>query len=124
MLKVQNILRWSARVTSIGSITLLLLFMWGEDFSKASARELVGLSFFPLGVMTGLAMAWWREALGASVAALSLSTFYLVYGVLLSERLPGGPWFVLFTSPAALFFASWIWSRGQRENRVLAATRG
>jgi hypothetical protein len=124
MLKVQSLLRWSARVASIASITLLLLFMWGEDFSKASARELVGLSFFPLGVMIGLAMAWWREALGAGVAALSLTAFYLVYGVLLSERVLGGMWFLVFTSPAALFFTSWVWSRGQHENRVRLATRG
>jgi hypothetical protein len=123
MLKVQSLLRWSARATSIASVTLLLLFMSGEDLSKASTRELVGLSFFPLGVIIGLVVAWWREALGAAVATLSLLAFYLIYGVLLSERMPGGPWFVIFTSPAALFFASWMWGRGRHQNKMLAATR-
>ena len=106
MLNVRGVLRWSARVASLVAVTLLLLFAMGEEFSQVSAREWVGLSFFPLGVAVGLAMAWWR-GLGAVVAASSLSAFYLVYGVLLSGRV-GGPWFVIFTSPAALFFASWV----------------
>lgn len=122
MLKVRDLLRWSARAASIVVLTLILLFASGEDFSKVSARELVGLSFFPLGVAIGLAMAWWREALGAVFAASSLSAFYLIYGQLLNGRV-GGPWFVIFTSPAALFFASWVWGRVRHEEPRAAATR-
>jgi hypothetical protein len=114
MLKMQGVLRWSARVASIVSVAFLLLFAAGEGFSQARPREWVGLSFFPLGVVVGLVMAWWREGLGAAVAAASLSAFYLVYGVLLSGRV-GGPWFVIFTSPAALFFASWACGRARHK---------
>lgn len=113
---------WSARAASIVVIALLLLFASGEDFSKASVREWVGLSFFPLGVAVGLAMAWWREALGVVVAASSLSAFYLIDGLLLSGRVVG-PWFVIFTSPAALFFASWVWGRVRHGEASAAATR-
>jgi hypothetical protein len=65
----------------------------------------------------GLALAWWREAAGAAVAGASLTAFYLYYA-LLTGRLPGGPWFLIFTAPAALFFASWIAHR-RRRNAVL-----
>ncbi|HEX6623951.1 MAG TPA: hypothetical protein VF064_09575, partial [Pyrinomonadaceae bacterium] len=99
MLKLRGVLRWSARVASLVSVTFLLLFASGEDFSQVRAREWIGLSCFPLGVGIGLALAWWREGLGAVVAVSSLLAFYLVYGVLLSGRV-GGPWFVVFTSPA------------------------
>ena len=111
MLKIQFILHWVARLASVGVVILLLLFIVGEDFSKASTRELVGLSFFPLGVVIGFAVAWWREAWGAAVAALSLLGFYLIYGLLLTGKFPGGPWFLIFSSPALLFFGSWMWRR-------------
>lgn len=122
MLKVRVVLRWAARLTSIGVVALLLQFASGEDFSKVSAREWVGLSFFPLGVIIGLAMAWWREVIGAAVTASSVSAFYVVYGALLGGRV-GGPWFVVFASPAALFFASWVCGRWHMKEAGAAATR-
>lgn len=122
MLKVRDVLRWSARGASVVVVTLLLLFVWGEDFSEVRAREWMGLLFFPVGVVVGLAVAWWREALGAFVVASSLSAFYLVYGVLLGGRV-GGPWFVVLASPAALFFASWAWERARRAEAGAAAAR-
>jgi hypothetical protein len=73
-------------------------------------------------VAVGLVTAWWREALGAVVAASSLSAFYLIYGLLLNGRV-GGPWFVIFTSPAALFFASWVCGRVRRDEASAAVTR-
>ena len=119
MVKVRFILRWVARLASIGVIILLLQFTVGEDFSKVSGRELVGLSFFPLGVVIGLAVAWWREAWGAALAALSLLGFYLIFGLLLTGKVPGGPWFLIFTSPALLFFVSWVCGK---RSRVFDAT--
>jgi hypothetical protein len=56
-------------------------------------------------VLLGLGLAWWREALGAALAAVSVTAFY-AYLMLLSGRLTGGPWFRVFTAPAALFLAS------------------
>jgi hypothetical protein len=113
------VLRWSARLTGLLSIGVLLLFLTGEDgliagWAKVRPAEWVGLLFFPFGVLLGLALAWWREALGAAVAAVSVAAFYAHY-VLLSGRLPGGPWFLVFTAPAALFFASWLAHRRRRD---------
>jgi hypothetical protein len=115
-------LRWSARATSLLAITLLLFFLFGTSMASPSPKELVGLLFFPFGVAVGLALAWWREALGVAVSVLSLAAFYLIYGALLSGGVPGSPWFVVFTSPAALFFASWLAHRSVGENDKRAAT--
>jgi hypothetical protein len=115
MFKTQFILRWAARLASLGVIVLLLQFIVGEDFSRVTTRELVGLLFFPLGVVIGFVLSWWREIWGAALAALSLLGFYLIFGLLLTGKFPGGPWFLIFTSPALLFFASWVWGRMQGE---------
>lgn len=108
------VVRWCARLTSLLSIGVLMLFITGEDgltnpanWAKVRPAEWVGLLFFPLGVMLGLVLAWWRELVGASVTLLSLAAFY-AFCVLQSGRLPGGPWFLIFCSPAFLFFGSWL----------------
>jgi len=107
-------LRWSARACALLSMGVLLLFLTGEDGliggdngARVRPAEWLGLLLFPFGVLLGLALAWWREALGAAVAAGSLAAFYL-YIALLAGRPPGGPWFLIFTAPALLFFASWF----------------
>jgi hypothetical protein len=107
-------LRWSARLTGLLSIGVLMLFLTGKDglisahgWAKVRPAEWPGLLCFPFGVILGLALAWWREAFGAAVAAASLMAFYGYYA-LRAGRLPGGPWFLIFTAPAALFFASWL----------------
>lgn len=105
------ILRWSARLGSLASIAFVLLFVFGDDSPRGpDAREWIGILFFPVGVCAGLLLAWWREAMGAWLAASSLAGFYLIYGVLIGGRV-GGPWFALLTSPALLFFGSWLLDR-------------
>ena len=106
--------RWSARATGLFSMGVLLLFLTGEGgligrdgWAKVRPVEWFGLLCFPFGVLLGLALAWWREALGATVAAGTLAAFY-GHHVLLAGRPPGGPWFLIFTAPAALSFASWL----------------
>jgi len=107
-------LRWLARFTGLLSMGVLLLFMTGEDgllspqaWAKVRPAEWVLIFFFPFGILVGLALAWWREALGAVVAAGSLAAFYVSEAVLFG-RLPGGPWFLILTAPAGLFLASWF----------------
>jgi hypothetical protein len=96
-------LRWSARVTALLSIGVLVLRLTGWDgWEELRLAEWVGLLFFPFGVLLGLALAWWREGLGAAVAAVSVTAFYL------SQVLLAGPMPLVFTAPAVLFFASWF----------------
>jgi hypothetical protein len=106
-----NILRWIARVWSILSIGMLVLFVFGEGFeAKPSSAELVGLMFFPLGVIMGMILGWWREMLGGLVAVGSLAAFYL-WNFLQSGCLPLGPWFLLVVMPGFLFLISALFTR-------------
>ena len=98
-----------ARVGSVASITLLLLLFQAEVFhpSEIAPREWVGLLFFPVGVIAGMIIAWWKEGLGAIVTLASLLGFYLVYGYLFRYHI-GGYWFLLFSSPGFLFMLHWL----------------
>jgi hypothetical protein len=104
--------RWLARLTSLISIGILGLFLFGEPFNPAqiSAREWIGLAFFPAGVAIGMIIAWWREGLGATVSLASLLGFYTIFGWLLGSRVKG-PWFIVFVLPAFLFLIAWLLSR-------------
>ena len=97
-----------ARVGSIASITLLILLFMGEAFHPAeiSSNEWAGLLFFPIGVMIGMIVAWWKEGLGSAVTLLSLLAFYLVYGYFLRNHI-GGWAFIAFASPGFLFLLHW-----------------
>jgi len=104
--------RWLARLTSLISIGLLALFLFGEPFhpTQITAREWTGLAFFPAGVAIGMIIAWWKEGLGAAISIASLLGFYTIFGWLLGSRV-SGPWFILFVSPAFLFLIAWFLSR-------------
>ena len=106
-------LRWIARAGSILSILLLLLFLFGEEFhlAKITLKEWVGLIFFPVGVVVGMIVAWWKEGVGAGITMASLLAFYIVYGFLFGDHLGG--WFILFAVPSFLFLLSWILSRSK-----------
>jgi len=93
-----------ARVGSIASITLLLLLFQAEAFhpSEIAPREWIGLVFFPIGVIVGMVIAWWKEGLGAAITLASLLGFYLVYGYLLRYHIAGWA-FIVFASPGFLF---------------------
>lgn len=109
-----------ARVGSIASITLLALIFWGEAFnpSTISRTEWIGLGFFPIGVIIGMVLAWWREGLGSGLTVGSLLGFYLVYGYVLQNHI-GGWAFVAFASPGFLFLLHWLLS-DVREHHAIA----
>jgi hypothetical membrane protein len=96
--------RWTARLLSLASIGLLLMFMFGEGLNptKLHARELILLCFFPIGVIVGMILAWRRESLGGMVAVASLAAFYAVHWAG-AGRWPQGAAFLAFTCPAFLF---------------------
>ena len=108
-----------ARLGSVISITLLFLFFQAEAFhpSEIAPREWIGLIFFPIGIIIGLAVAWWKEGLGVSITMGSLVAFYLVYGYLLQSHVAG--WvFIVFASPAFLFFFHWVLRHSTHEQVV------
>ena len=113
-----------ARLGSVISITLLLLFFQAEAFhpSEIAPREWIGLIFFPIGIIIGLAIAWWKEGLGVSITMGSLVAFYLVYGYLLQSHVAG--WvFIVFASPAFLFFFHWVLRQASHKRATGLAMR-
>ncbi|MGZ8842180.1 MAG: DUF7670 domain-containing protein [Pyrinomonadaceae bacterium] len=111
-----GLLRWSARVLSIISTTILLLFLFGEKFdvSKVAAREWLALIFFPVGIIVGFVVGWWKEGLGGAITVASLLLFYLVFMLLLHDNLRRGGWFLVFAFPGLLFLAAYALSRSRR----------
>jgi hypothetical protein len=108
----QQLLRWIARMLSLLSTGLLLLFLLGEplEMSRITARQLIGFVLFPVGVVVGFALAWWREIPGALISIAAVIVLCLVYIRDISKS-----WaFFVFACPALLFLASGLLSRAQR----------
>jgi hypothetical protein len=107
--------RWSARLLSIASTALLLLFLLGgRETLKVTGRQWLGFVFFPVGIIVGFAVAWWKEGLGGSICIGSLLTFYLIFVGLLGGNLARGLWFLVFAIPGFLFLAAYAISRARR----------
>ena len=106
------ILKWTARALSAASILLCLFILLGNglDFSKFTAKEGILIAFFPLGVVIGLMLAWWKELTGALLAIGSLVLFYVAH-LFASDQWPEGTYFLIITLPAFVFLLSWILSR-------------
>ena len=102
--------RWVARVWSIATIVLVLLFLFGEPFNPRGA-EWLGLLLFPLGVCAGMVVAWWSEGLGGAITVVSLAAFYGLHFAT-AGRFPGGWAFLAFAAPGFLFVLSWLAWRG------------
>ena len=109
-----------ARLGSIASIVLLLMLFVGEGMnpSKITRNEWAGLLFFPIGVMIGMVVAWWKEGVGAAITLGSLVAFYFVWGYLLRNHI-GGWAFITFASPGFLFMLHWLLLRGNDERHAL-----
>lgn len=106
------LIKFLARLGSVTSITMLLLLFRAEAFnpSEVPPQQWFALIFFPIGVIIGMVIAWWREGLGVSVTLGSLLAFYFVYGYLLRYHISGWA-FVVFASPAFLFLLHWLLHR-------------
>ena len=107
--------RWSARLLSIASTAILLLFVFGgRETLKVSGRQWLAFVFFPLGIVVGFVVAWWKEGLGGGVTIASLLIFYLIFVGLLGGNLVRGVWFLVFALPGFLFLAAYAISRARR----------
>lgn len=111
-------LRLTAKIWSLLSIGFVLLIFIGEMMGSTNSAltfdEWMGLAFFPIGVVIGLILGWWRDEIGGAVTMLSLIAFY-VWDLLRSGDFPGGPFFILVAAPGFLFLICWFWSRGHSE---------
>jgi len=108
--------RWAARLLSIASTVMLLLFVFGEKFeaAKVTGRQLLAFVFFPLGIVVGFAVAWWKEGLGGGISVVSLLIFYLIFVLMLRGDLARGGWFLVFAIPGFLFLVAYAISHARR----------
>ena len=76
---MDRIVLWSARIGSLISIGLLLLFTLagGRSGLPGTGKEWAGFVFFPSGVALGMTLGWWREGLGGSLSVGSLLAWRL-----------------------------------------------
>jgi hypothetical protein len=109
-----SVIRWIARILGLLSLAFILIFFFGEaDFSEPlhlDPRELIMIVFFPLGVILGNLLGWWREGLGAIITISSLAAFYLA-DLIFTGTWPSGPFFALLASPGILFVLYWLLSK-------------
>ena len=107
-------LRWIARAASLLSIGLILMFLIGDSFNPARVRprEWIGLAFFPVGVVAGMIVAWWKEGFGGAITLASLVAFYGIYGWLMGSNVNSAA-FIFFATPGFLFLICWLLSRSQ-----------
>ena len=112
-MRLATVLRWTARAWGVASTLLLTAFAFGgAEHFRPTASEAVGLLLFPVGVVVGFGIAWWREGLGGLVTVVSLALFY-VWLFARSGRLDVGPYFLLFAAPGVLHLASALLRRYQ-----------
>ncbi|HTI05074.1 MAG TPA: hypothetical protein VL549_07145 [Gemmatimonadales bacterium] len=100
-------LRWTARLSSLAVIGLIVLFAFDGHSGKPTPVEMLGILFFPGLICIGFLLGWWREDVGALVATVGLIGIY-VWSKVVAGHFPRGPWFVVFWSPALLFMAAWL----------------
>jgi hypothetical protein len=108
--------RWSARLLSVASTAILLMFVFGEPLgpSRVTGRQWLAFIFFPTGIIVGFVVAWWKEGLGGGISIASLFIFYLIFVLLLGGSLARGVWFLVFAIPGFLFLAAYAISRACR----------
>jgi hypothetical protein len=100
-----RIIRWTARLWSLLGIGFLLLMFLGEGgpgIGILFSTDGVLFLCFPLGVVAGMTLGWWREGLGGAITLAGLVGFYAAHWFL-SGRFPGGPWFLLTAAPGFFF---------------------
>jgi hypothetical protein len=106
------LLRWTARILSILSLGIIILFIIGEGFNptKLTVNEWLLFIFFPIGVTIGMIVGWWKENIGGLI---TIGSFILLYGVhyITSGRFPHGLAFLTFSSPGIVFLLSWYQNR-------------
>ncbi|MBL8810152.1 MAG: hypothetical protein JNM43_08250 [Planctomycetaceae bacterium] len=108
-------LKWLARFSSLASIGLLGLFLFGgEESMTPTLREAVAMVFFPFGVVAGMIIGWKYELRGGVVSVISLALFYAVMAIM-GRGIPTAPWFVVFTLPGILFLTAGLLQKHRGE---------
>jgi hypothetical protein len=114
---VEIALRWVARAWGAASAALLFVFAFGgREHLRFTTDEAVTFLFFPVGVVVGFVLAWWRELAGGLVSVGSLVLFYVSLFAF-TGRVPTTPWFLVFAAPGFLHIASAVIAARPEKNK-------
>jgi hypothetical protein len=104
---IELALLWIARVGSLLSCGLLLLFAIGQGFDprRFSSREVALFLCFPLGAVLGMVCAWRWVAMGGALTVASVLGFYGVHWAQV-HSFPRGWAFFVFAAPGLFFLSS------------------
>jgi hypothetical protein len=72
-----QIFRWVSRILSLSLIILIILFL-SEPANSPSLKEIFLLAFFPLGLVLGYILSYFKELLGSVIAITSLILFFII----------------------------------------------
>ena len=114
-----RMVRWMARVASLASLVIVVLFVIGEranPLQMGSADRLLFLCF-PAAVIGGVLLAWFWEFGGAVFALAGLTAFY-GSTFFLAGTLPRDWRAVAAAAPAVLFLLSAMLRRLARKKRA------
>ena len=100
-------LPWSARITGLMLVGMVLLFIVGEGPpNPLNAPPSVQVEFLGMGLMlAGFLLGWRWEALGGILAVTGFAAF-VVTELVVNGRPPGGA-ILFFVIPGILFLASY-----------------
>lgn len=113
-----TVLRWIARIWGIATIAFLTVMFLGHVFGPGGFGTFNGFidalqfTFYPVGVVAGLILAWKREGPGGFLTVGSVAAFHLLRLVKHGDPAFNGMIDGLAT-PGALFIACWLLSRNQ-----------
>ena len=100
------VVHWTARLWSIASLGIILLFIFGEGMHRVRPSEWLLFLFFPAGICVGMILSWWKEGLGGAVTVGSLIAFYAIHFAI-AHTFPHGWAFLVFSLPGFLFLSQW-----------------
>ncbi|MBN1332705.1 MAG: hypothetical protein JW971_02990 [Synergistales bacterium] len=102
-----ELIRLTARVLSVASISILLMILLNKgNYPRSASLEDLGLFLcFPVGICLGMIFSWKMEGLGGIITVVSLALFYSLHSHLWGTY-PEGELYILFSSPGFLFILS------------------
>jgi peptidoglycan/LPS O-acetylase OafA/YrhL len=99
-------LRWFGRIWGLASTLLFAAFLFGgREHLRPTLMELLGLLFFPGGLVAGFLIAWRHERAGGLITVVSLGLFYL-WIFCRDGQVPTSPYFLLFAGPGIVHLLS------------------
>lgn len=101
-----DLIRWAARLLSIGAVLFVLTFAIGEDARQGTFNARSGTMLLFLVVGLGANLVAWRWEVGGAAAALIALTGLAAVQLTADGRPPGIWFFILLGIPALLHIAS------------------